>query len=145
MNVTLFGAGRLGTRGRRLVERSVRLALGPRGRRRGELCVIFVGDRRIRSVNKRYLGHDYATDVIAFPYPAPPKGARGEAAPFGDIFISWDTARRQARELGHSLLREVLTLAAHGALHLVGYDDHRPADRRRMFARQDAVVRRLLP
>jgi len=118
--------------------------------------VVLVSDRDIRRLNRRFLGKDCLTDVLAFPYAAasegfqgPPRAAgvaSGEAArpPFGDIYIAFGVARRQARELGHPLLEELLTLAAHGALHLAGYDDHAPARRRVMFARQDRIVRGLL-
>ncbi|MBI4345547.1 MAG: rRNA maturation RNase YbeY, partial [Elusimicrobia bacterium] len=94
----------------------------------------------MRRINRDYLGHDYDTDVIAFPY----GGGRADDAPFGDVFVSVDQAKAQAKELGHSLLTEALTLAVHGTLHLAGYRDGRPADRRRMFARQDRLVRRFL-
>ncbi len=80
--------------------------------------------------------------MIAFPYndglPAPDR-------PFGDVFICVPQARRQAKELGHPASREVLILALHGTLHLLGYDDHAPKDRARMFARQDELLARLRP
>ncbi|MFH1725240.1 MAG: rRNA maturation RNase YbeY [Elusimicrobiota bacterium] len=170
MNILLSGADRMKPAERRLIERAVRAALGPRGRRRGELCVILIDDRGIRRINKRFLGRDSVTDVISFPYTddrpkqtrarsgggrsrmkdsppqfiAPPRGG-GADMPFGDIFIARGAARRQARAMGHSPLTEILTLAVHGALHLVGYDHRRPADARRMLARQERIVRRLSP
>jgi len=105
-----------------------------------------VGDREIRRLNKAHLNHDRATDVIAFPYdPVPAGGGISQAPPpFGDIVVSVDRARAQAREMGHPLLREVMTLAVHGALHLAGYLDGRPAERARMFKRQDRIVRLIL-
>ena len=99
----------------------------------GGLTVLFADRRRMLGINKAFLGHSHDTDVIAFPYDEPQAGA-------GDIVISAPMARRQARELGHSVLREVLTLVLHGALHILGYDDHRPRDRRRMFAKQDRLL-----
>jgi probable rRNA maturation factor len=111
------------------------MALGARAGRPGELNLVFVDDKEIRRLNKRHLGHDYATDVIAFPFEAPL---------VGDVVVSVETARRQADELGHPLLDELLTLAAHGTLHLMGYDDHKPAEKAKMFRRQDAIVSRIL-
>ncbi|MBI4057611.1 MAG: rRNA maturation RNase YbeY, partial [Elusimicrobia bacterium] len=67
------------------------------------------------------------------PHPSP-------LTPWGDIFISVDQARKQAKALGHSLLKEILTLAIHGILHLLGYRDHTPRDRRRMFHKQDQLL-----
>ena len=141
MNVLLLG--RLpGGPVRGLLLQAARLALGPDLRRRGELCVVLVGDKEIRRINRDFLGHDRTTDVIAFrhePLRGKPEESL-EAPPFGDVCLSLDTAARQARELGHGLTRELATLVVHGVLHLRGYDDRRPADRRRMFARQEKLV-----
>ena len=144
MTVLVFGAGRLPPAQRRLIARAARAGLGRAARRRGELCVIFVSDREMRRINRQFLRHDYATDVLAFPYSAELPG-RADDAPFGDVYIAWGVARRQAKEQSHPLLAEILTLAAHGALHLVGYDDRKPAGRRRMFAVQERIVRELMP
>jgi probable rRNA maturation factor len=119
-----------------------RKALGRKASRPGELNVIFTTNREIRRINKRYLRHDRNTDVIAFPYPQTlsEKSTRPHG-PFGDVFVSVDQARIQARELDHSLLEELLTLAIHGTLHLMGYDDHAPKARQRMFAKQSRILR----
>lgn len=117
--------------------------MGPLARRPGELTIKFMTNAEIRRVNKAYLNHDYATDVIAFPFKT--TGRRKADEPFGDIVISVDKAKTQAREMGHGVLKELLTLQVHGILHLRGYDDHRADDRRRMFAHQDRIVAALLP
>ena len=123
-----------------------RKALGRKASGPGELNVIFITNREIRRINKRYLRHDRNTDVVAFPYPqALPAKCTARHAPFGDVFVSVNQAAIQARALGHSLLWELLTLSIHGTLHLMGYDDRAPADRRRMFAKQDRIVRDLVP
>lgn len=144
VQIRLLGAGAFPPAERRRIARAVRAALGRLARRRAELCVVFVGDAEIRRLNRLHLGHDYATDVIAFPSGSPPPGSSGPRSALGDIVVSRDTARRQARELGHALRVELLTLAVHGALHLAGYDDLKPAAKRRMFARQDRIVRAAL-
>lgn len=143
VNVVLSGVEKLTGRERRLLREAVLGALGRSRRRRGELCVVLVDDRGMRSLHKRFMGRDSVTDVLSFPYEAPP-GPRIADRPFGDVYIAMGAARRQAKRLGHPLLKEVLTLAVHGTLHLVGYDDRRPSDKRRMFARQDRVVARIL-
>ncbi len=145
MIIRLFHTSRLPASARRpgLIRKAVRLALGRHARKKADLDVLFVTDRRIREINREALDHDYETDVIAFPSePAfPHEKAR---LPFGEIVISADRARAQAKDMGHPVLREVLTLAAHGALHLTGYRDHRPREKARMFKRQDAVLRAVL-
>jgi len=123
------------------LRRALKAALGRTARRRGELCLIFASDRNIRRLNREHLGHDFATDVISFSYPCAAPLLRMEQPPFGDVYVAVGVARRQAAELGHDLFRELLTLAIHGTLHLVGYDDKKSAARRRMFARQERIVR----
>jgi len=107
----------------------------------------------MRALNRRSLRHDYVTDVLAFPYGrAKGQGTiehgrsllAAEREAFGDIVICLPQARRQALRHGHSLLEELVILAAHGALHLAGYGDETPNRRRRMFRRQKAIARAVL-
>jgi probable rRNA maturation factor len=125
---------------RALIEAAVLEAFSlEKSRQRGEVGVIFVSRAEMRKLNWQYLGHEADTDVITFehePFPGVPAAER----PIGDIFISAWMAARSAKELGHSALRETLTLAAHGALHLLGHDDHAPRAKARMFRRQDEVL-----
>ncbi|OIO06886.1 MAG: rRNA maturation RNase YbeY [Elusimicrobia bacterium CG1_02_63_36] len=146
MNVTLFGTDALAARERGLLREAVLAALGPKRRRGGEVCLILIPDKKIHAINKQYLGHDYPTDVIAFPYEdAVPGVRRAPDAPFGDVYIGLGVAKRQAKEMGHPLFKELVTLAVHGSLHLAGYDDRAPAKKEKMFARQNRLVARLLP
>jgi len=138
LSVRVWGEGLLPPQARkpRLLARACRAALAGRKKAvHGDLNVVFVGRQRMLALNKKFLNHSHDTDVIAFLYAA--DGA------FGDVFISAFQARRQARALKHSLLKEVLTLAVHGCLHLLGYDDRRPRDKAAMFQRQDAVLKSL--
>lgn len=75
---------------------------------------MIVDDRAIRELNRQYLGCDRATDVISFP---------GDGDLLGEIACSVDTAKRQARSRGVSLIDELRLHAVHGLLHLAGYDD----------------------
>lgn len=106
-----------------------------------EMTLCLVSDRRMREYNRRFLGKDGPTDVIAFP-------GGGEPDPegrvyLGDVVISVPTAARQARERRHSLARELRILALHGYLHLLGYDHER--DDGAMNRLQGRLVRKLLP
>lgn len=79
--------------------------------------VIFVDDNEIHRLNREYLNHDYTTDVITFTI-------NEEVDDFdAEIYISVDTAKKQAEEYKVTLHNEVRRLAIHGALHIVGYDD----------------------
>ena len=93
-------------------------------RARGTVTIALVSDRRMKTLNRCYRGVDRPTDVLSFPND--PKGSYHDdpeaSSHIGDLAISTDTARRQARERGHSLATELRVLALHGLLHLLGYD-----------------------
>ena len=101
---------------------------------RQQLSIALVSDREIRALNRRWRGKDRATDVLSFPLDEP--GA------LGDVVISLEMARRQAREGGWSLSAELRRLLAHGILHCRGYDHERPADARRMAAAERRLLGR---
>jgi probable rRNA maturation factor len=83
----------------------------------GSLGVRLTDDATMQEVNQRYRGYDKSTDVLSF------SGAKFPEGPhLGDILISAQQAEFQARELGHSLFRELQTLLLHGLLHCLGYD-----------------------
>lgn len=102
-----------------------------------DLDVTVVDDATIRDLNRRCLEHDWATDVIAFELDGPGEGADGM------IVASAETALREAAVRGHTAAGELLLYCVHGALHLMGYDDHEPEDRRRMHERQRGILRSL--
>lgn len=81
----------------------------------GEVSLVLAGDRLLRRLNRDYRGKDRPTDVLSFP------GDGGEAG-LGDVVISVETAGRNARRLGRSLLQELDVLALHGFLHVLGHD-----------------------
>lgn len=144
LSVIVSGLTSLPAQARRaaLYRKAVRLAFGTSRKTsavRGEVNVVFLGRAAILRMNRHYLGHDAHTDVIAFAHDVPPAIA-GDDRPIGDIFISAWLTRRQARELGHPVAIEAATLAAHGALHLLGYDDREPAAKARMFKVQNRIV-----
>ena len=101
-----------------------------------ELSVLVVTDRAIRALNKQWRAKDKATDVLSFGLAASrkPRAARPEA--IGDVVISLDTARRQAREGGWTLRVELRRLLAHGLLHCLGHD-HEAAGQAKRMARAE--------
>jgi len=86
------------------------------------VSIVFVDDKTIRQVNEEFLGHDNATDVIAFDY----RDSEGET-PFeeenAEIVISVERAIREAKRRRQPIARELLLYVIHGVLHLTGYDD----------------------
>jgi probable rRNA maturation factor len=121
---------------RTLVRRCVRGALSSARRSQGAITVIFTDDRMSRRLNRRFLGHDRPTDVIAFPLG---EGSNLEA----EIYVNIEKARRQARTYHVTAENDTARLIIHGTLHLLGYDDRTPADARRMRAREDVLVSQL--
>lgn len=86
------------------------------------MTLILVDDKRIRELNLRDRQVDDATDVLSYPVHEPDDDGFPVIPFLGDVFISIDTAARQATAAGHGLLNELLVLAAHGGTHLLGYD-----------------------
>ena len=118
------------------IQRTLRLALRALGVADHELSLTLVDDRTIRQLNRRYRGVRRVTDVLAFPLTGP-------APILGEAVLSVETARRQARALGHSLGEELDLLCCHACLHLVGYDDREPLEARLMHAREMDLLGRL--
>jgi len=104
-----------------------------------EVHVLVTGDPEIRELNRDHLGHDRPTDVLSFPDgDLLPSGLRL----LGSIVISLDTARRQAEDEGHSVVRELRELVLHGTLHLLGYDhesDHGEMNRIEIGLREELL------
>lgn len=121
---------------------TVKELLAENGLEGGEVALILVDDRYIRSLNKEYRGRDAPTDVLSFSFLEPlneNKAGRGEFA-VGDIYISIERAREQAAEAGHSLEKEIVLLAVHGLLHLFGYDHEKEEDQEIMQGRERDIL-----
>jgi probable rRNA maturation factor len=102
----------------------------------GAANVLVTGNRTLQRLNKRFRRQNKPTDILSFPAAA--EWAEGFA---GDIAISADIAKQNARRLGHSTAQEVKILALHGLLHLAGYDHER--DRGEMARTEQRVRKRL--
>ena len=109
----------------------------------GELSVLVVGPARSRSLNRRYRGRDYATNVLSFPGPGPGPGAAADARLLGDLVICPQVLQREARDQHKPVRAHWMHLVIHGVLHLVGFDHERPADARRMERREVRLLRAL--
>lgn len=94
-----------------------------------EIFVWLISDRRISRLHLQFFGDSSPTDVITFHD--------------GEIFISVETTRRNARQFGNSPMSEIKLCIVHGLLHLHGFDDRMPADLRRMKDTQEKILRRM--
>ncbi|MEW6664683.1 MAG: rRNA maturation RNase YbeY [Thermodesulfobacteriota bacterium] len=110
------------------------------GFRDGELSILLTGDGPISILNKRYLGREGPTNVLAFPM-GPARGGPSDAGMMGDVVISLDTALRESAKIGEPLDRTVDRLLVHGILHLLDYDHERsPAEARRMRREESKLL-----
>ena len=99
----------------------------------GDINYVFCNDEEILEVNRRYLQHDYYTDIITFDY-------SGGDVLSGDLYISLDTVRSNAELLGKPYDEELHRVLVHGVLHLVGINDKGPGERELMEAAEDAAL-----
>ena len=111
-----------------------------------EVSVTFVTNDRIQEINRDYREKDQPTDVISFALEEMGEDEveiTGVDMPrvLGDIIISIDRAKEQAEEYGHSFEREIGFLTVHGFLHLLGYDHMNEQDEKKMFSRQNDILK----
>ena len=105
-----------------------------------DVNIVFVGNQRIRSLNKKYLGKDVATDVIAF---SNLKGQepriKGQVKVLGDIAISLDQAMKNSKIYDTEFFEEVVLYVIHGILHLFGYEDTNKEKRSLMKKQENEI------
>lgn len=113
--------------------------------REAEMSINFADNEEIQRLNRNYRQIDRPTDVISFALQDEVEGEIdiiGEGIPLalGDIVISVDKVKDQAKEYEHSFERELSFLAVHGFLHLLGYDHSRPEEEKEMFQKQEQLL-----
>ncbi len=91
---------------------------------------IFCSDKHLLSINKQYLNHNYFTDVITFQYD-------DNDGVSGDIFISYDRIKENAKEFNQSISNELHRVMVHGLLHLLGYKDKNTEQQKVMKSKED--------
>ena len=110
----------------KIIQRAVGAALGHRGFFSGEIGIYVTTDDEIQVINAKHLGHDYATDVISFPYDANAPVIHGE------LVVSIDTAKKCATRAGWPTESELILYIVHGVLHITGMDDQSDDERAQM-------------
>ena len=101
--------------------------------------LLITTDERIAELNRTFLQHEGPTDVLAFPIDE--QSATDDEPVFGEVVVSAETARRVAPQHNTTPERELTRYALHGLLHLAGFDDRTPADRKRMHDRQENILK----
>lgn len=98
----------------------------------GEINIIFCSDPFLRKMNKKYLGHDYNTDIISFPLLSNPIS--------GELYISVDRVNVNARKFKVEAEWELLRVIIHGILHLIGFKDKSSVDKKKMRLEEDKAL-----
>lgn len=118
---------------KRAINAWVKAVAASYGKTVDEIAYIFVDDEKILEVNRQYLQHDYYTDIITFDYTE-------DDAISGDLFISLDTVRTNAEQVGATYEQELHRVIIHGILHLCGINDKGPGERAVMEAAEDRAL-----
>lgn len=106
-----------------------------------ELSLVLIGNSEMRKLNAKYRRKDYPTDVLSFPME---DAGTPATRLLGDVIISVEKAREQAKQRGRTPDQELATLLIHGLVHLLGYDHERSAkDARAMKRLEDKIYRQL--
>lgn len=126
------------------ISEAIRVADGPE---EAEVSLTLVDDPRIHELNREYRGVDRPTDVLSFALQEEaedePEIMDFEDEILGDIIISVERARAQAEEYGHSFERELVYLAVHGTLHLLGYNHEVEEDKVEMRRQEETVMNQI--
>lgn len=103
----------------------------------GDLLFILTSEESMLEINRKFLKHNYNTDVIAFNY-------SGEDTVSGEIYLGIETIRRNAVVYGSGIREEMVRVMIHGALHLCGYRDENGVERERMINRQEERLKEFI-
>ena len=121
------------TPSKRLLKAWIKEFVSNHGKQVGELAFIFCSDEKILEVNQNFLQHDYYTDIITFDY------CEGEIVS-GDIFISVERVTENATSHNVEYNAELLRVLAHGVLHLLGFQDKSPKNKKEMTENEDLYI-----
>lgn len=121
------------TPSKRLLKAWIKEFVSKHGKKVGELAFVFCSDEKILEVNQNFLQHDYYTDIITFDY------CEGEIVS-GDIFISVERVAENATSHNTEYNTELIRVLAHGVLHLIGFQDKSPKNKKEMTENEDLCI-----
>jgi len=105
------------------------------GKKLGCLNFIFCSDRHLLEINKKFLNHTTLTDVISFDFSESKKTIEG------DVYISTDRVKENAKKYSVSFKKELLRTVVHGVLHLIGYKDKKKKEKKIMFLKEQTFLK----
>lgn len=101
------------------------------GKQTGEISIIFCSDKKVLELNRRFLKHNYYTDILTFDF------CQGKLVA-GEIFISLDRIRENAKKFDETINKELHRVIFHGILHLLGFSDKSRSEKYKMSKAEDA-------
>lgn len=109
-------------------------------RQKGDVSVVIIGARRMRSLNRMYRGRDAVTDVLSFT-----ENESEVATPnfLGELFINYETIKQQAKKFSPSVRFELAFITIHGTLHLLGYEDKTSAGVKKMEQLGEKIIKKI--
>ena len=121
------------------IKKWIELAVKKEKRSVGEITYIFCSDKYLLEINKKYLKHNYFTDIITFQYYPKVSSLKSQISNliFGDIFISIDRVKVNAKDYDVPFDHELKRVMIHGILHLLGYKDKTKSAKGEMTKRED--------
>ncbi|HHN47425.1 MAG TPA: rRNA maturation RNase YbeY [Bacteroidales bacterium] len=104
------------------------------GRKPGEINIIFCDDEYLLKINKEFLGKNDLTDIITFDF------SENEKIISGDLYISFERVRANAKEFNVTFSEEICRVMVHGVLHLLGYGDKKKEEKQVMRQKEDDLL-----
>ena len=126
------------------IRKIIKRILKYEGIRKARIGCVFVSALQIMALNKKFLKKNYVTDVLSFDLKEWKRRPDRSFDLTGEIVICPEAAQENAKVFKTSLEEEIILYIIHGILHLLGYDDHRRRDIRRMRQREKEIMKRLL-
>lgn len=117
-----------------LLKQWIKDAIANEGLKPGEISFIFCSDEYLHKINVEYLNHDTYTDIITF------DNSEDENVIAGDIFVSIDRIKENAKSFLVKEVDELHRVIIHGILHLCGYLDKKPVDKKRMTEKENEYL-----
>jgi len=119
---------------RKVVRRWLSQIISLKGKKLGEISIVVCSDEYLLDINKKYLNHNYYTDIITFDY-------TDDIAVGGDLMISYDRVKENAKQEGVLIQQELNRVMVHGVLHLLGLKDKTKEEAKKMRSAEDEALK----
>jgi len=120
----------------KIIRQWIKQVIQSENKKTGDLAIVFTSDDYLLNMNRKYLNHDYFTDIITFDYSEFPLVS-------GDLLISIDTVKDNAEQLNLSFYSELNRVIVHGVLHLCGYGDKTEEEEKTMRAKENFYLEKI--